>query len=68
MSAISILEALIRRETEARNAQEAVIDKTAYGNSERVLAIMRRQKHTAAIDVLREALNAIEAEACDGGA
>lgn len=63
MSAVSILEALIRRETEARNIQENIIDKTAYGNSEHVLAIMRRQKSAAAIDVLNEALNAIEAEA-----
>ena len=63
MSAISILEALIRRETEARNKQERLCETTPWDSQERACAASWKIKHSWAVDALTEALNAIEAEA-----
>ena len=63
MSAVSILEALIRREIESRTIQERLCETTPWDSVERAVAAVRKQKHTATVNVLTEALNAIEAEA-----
>ena len=68
MSAISILEALIQRETEACRKQELLCETTPWDSVERSSAAAWKLKHGWAADTLKEALAAIEKEARNGSA